>query len=108
MNGISGRALAQDDVDGKVLHGGVENLLIGAVQPMNLIHKKDIPFVEVCQHSDQIAGLFNGGTGGNAHVDAHLICNDLCHRGLAKSRRTIEQNVIERLIAHAGGVNKNL
>ena len=40
---IGGGALANDDIDGKILHGRVQNFLYGAVEPVNLIDKQDIP-----------------------------------------------------------------
>ena len=46
-DGVGAGPLPHDDVQGVVLHGGVQDLLHGTVQPMNLVHKKDIPLVEV-------------------------------------------------------------
>ena len=42
---VSRRPLADDDVDGVVLHGGIENFLHGAIQAVNFIHKKNVIFL---------------------------------------------------------------
>ena len=75
---------------------------------MNLIDKKNIVFLQIRQQCSEISGFLNSWTGGDSHVDSHLIRNDLCHGGLAEAGRTIEQHMIERLVAHSGGVNKHL
>ena len=105
---IGRRALANDDVDCIVLHGRVKDLLHRAVEPMDLVHKQDVIFLEIGQQSRQIAGLFDGWAGGDTHIHAHLICDDGSHRRLAKTRRSVEQHVIERLTAQTRRVDTDL
>jgi hypothetical protein len=71
------------------------------VQPVDLINKEHITGFEVGQDRDQIAGTLDGGTGRHAQIDAHLGGNDRRQRGLAESRRTVQQDVIERFPALA-------
>ena len=75
---------------------------------MDLIHKQDVIFLQVGQQRRQIAGLFDGRAGGNAHIHAHLVCDDGGHRRLAQTRRAVEQHVVERLTAQACCVNADL
>ena len=74
---------------------------------MDLIHKQDVPLVEVRQQRRQIAGLFNGRAGGDADVDPHLLSDDARQRGLAQSRRAVEQNVVQRFLPLPGGLNED-
>ena len=74
---------------------------------MDLVNKQDIALVEICQHGNQISGLFNCRAGGYAHVYAHLVCYNGRKCCFAKSRRAMQQNMIEWFIAKARGVNEN-
>ena len=65
-------------------------------------------FLQVGQQRRQIAGLFDRRARGDAHVYAHLVCDDGGHRRLAKPRRAIEQHVVERLAAQARRVDADL
>ena len=107
MNGIGRRAFAEDDVDRIVLHRRVKDLLVGSVETMDLVDKKNIALIEVGKHRDQIARLFDRRTGGNAHIDAHLVGNDRSQRCLSQSRRAVQEHMIKRLIADLGGVDKD-
>ena len=106
-DGVGRRPLAYDNIQSVVLHGGVQNFLHGTVQPVDLVHKQDVPLVEVCQQRRQIAGLFNGRAGGDTDVDPHLLSDDACQGGLAQSRRAVEQNVVQRFLPLPGGLNKD-
>ncbi len=64
--------------------------------------------MQVGQQRRQIAGLFDRRSGGNAHVHAHLVCDDGGHRRLAQARRAVEQHVVERLTAQTRRVNADL
>ena len=74
---------------------------------MDLVHKQDVPLVEVRQQRRQIAGLFNGRAGGDADVDPHLLSDDARQRRLAQSRRAVEQNVVQRFLPLPGGLNED-
>ena len=74
---------------------------------MDLIHEQDVVLVEIGQQRRQIAGLFNGRAGGDADVDAHLLGDDAGQRGLAQARRAVEQHMVQRLRAAAGGLDED-
>ena len=75
---------------------------------VDLVHEKDIPLVEIGQHGYQVAGLFDGRAGGNAHIDAHFIGDHRRQRGFAKARGAVEQHMIQGLPPHLGGVDEDL
>ena len=94
-DGVGGGAFADDDINGIVLHGGVQDLLHRAVQAVDLIHKENIILVQVGQQRRQIAGLFDGRAGSDADIDAHLGGDNARQRGLAQARRAVQQHVIQ-------------
>ena len=49
------RPLAHDDVDDAVLHGRVQRLLDGAVEPVHLVDEDDVVIAEVGEDRDQVA-----------------------------------------------------
>ena len=98
-DGVRAGALADDDVDGVVLHRGIEDLLHRAVEAVDLIDKENVVLTQVGQKRREVARLFDGGAGGDANVDAHLGGDDARERRFAEARRAVEQNVVERLIA---------
>ena len=106
--GVCRRPLAYDDINGIVLHSGIKNFLIRAVQAVYLVHKQDIPLAEVCQHCHKIARLLYRRAGRNTHVDAHLVCDDGGKRRLAESRRAVQQDVVKRFAAHFGRVYEHI
>ena len=107
VQGVCRGAFAEDDVNGVVLHRGVQNLLVRAVQAVYLIDKKNVPLVEIGEHGDEITRLFDSGAGGNAHIHAHLVCDNGGKRGFAKPRRAVQQYMVKRLVSHFGRVNEN-
>ena len=97
------RPLTDHDVELVVLHRGIENLLDGRRQPVDLVDEEHAVLLEVRQHPGQVAGLLDDRTGGGPHRNAHLVANDVGQRGLAETRRPIQQHVIERFAPLAGG-----
>ena len=74
---------------------------------MDLVYKQDVVLIEVRQQRCQIPGLFNGRAGGDADIDAHFLGNDAGQRGFSQARRAVEQHVIQRFRAAAGGFNED-
>ncbi len=66
---------------------------------MYLVDKQHVIFRKICQKSRKVAGLFNGRTGGYADIYSHFVGDDSGQSGLSQSRRTVQQNVVERLAA---------
>ncbi|MGY4299268.1 hypothetical protein ACVWXN_007363 [Bradyrhizobium sp. i1.4.4] len=95
------RALADDQVELKVLHRGIEHLFHRRAEPMDLVDEEHVALFEVGEERGEIAGLGDHRTRGRAKADAELLGDDLRQRGLAEAGRAYEQHVIERLAALA-------
>ena len=106
-DGVGAGALAYDDVDGKVLHGGVENLFYNPVQTVNFVDEQNVTGIQIGQQRRQVAGLFDGRAGGDADIHTHLVGDDTCQGGLAQAGRAVKQSVIQRLATQAGSLDVN-
>ena len=95
------RALADDQIELKILHRRIEHLLDRRIEPVDLVDEQHVALFEIGQQRREIAGLGDHRTGRGAEIDAELARHDLRQRGLAQARRTDEQHVIERLFAGA-------
>ena len=92
---IGGRAFTDDDIDGIVLHGRIQDLLDCTVQPVDLIHEQNIILVEIGQQRRQITRFFNGRAGGDANIDAHFGGNNTRQCRFAQPRRAMQQHMIQ-------------
>ena len=72
---------------------------------MDLVDEQDVAGVQIGQQRRQVAGLLDGGAGGDADIDPHLVGDDARQGGLAQARRAVEQHVVQGLAAAAGGFN---
>ena len=70
---------------------------------MNLVYKEDVVLRQIGEQRGQIAGLLNGGAGGDADIDPHLVGNDAAEGGFAQAGRAVKQNVVQGLAPHFGG-----
>ncbi len=59
------KALADDDVQGKILHGRIKNLFDGTVQPVDFVDKEHIVLVEVGQNRCQVPCSLDRRPGGD-------------------------------------------
>src|SRR5262249_7781172 len=78
---------------------GIEDLLDRRVEPVDLVDEEHVALFEIREQRREIARLGDHRTRGRAEVDAELARDDLRERGLAESRRTDEQHVVERFLA---------
>ena len=62
---------------------------------MNFVDKEDVPLVEICQQRRKVPRLFNGWPGSDADIDAHLLRNNTGQRCFSKSRRAVEQHMVQ-------------
>ena len=92
-------SLSGDDINRKVLHRGVQHLLYGAAQAMDLVDKQHVALVEIRQQGCQIAGLLDRGSAGDADIHAQLVGDDTGERRLAQSGRSVEQHVVKGFVA---------
>ena len=94
--------LAGDDIQGKVLHRRVEDLLHRAGQAVHLVDEEHVPGAQVGQQGRQVPGLFNGRAAGDAQVDPQLARHDAGQGGLAQARRAVEQHMVQRFLPALG------
>ena len=87
----SRRALPDDDVEPEVLERRVEDLLGGAVQPVDLVDEEDVTRLERGQDRRDIALPLECRPGDLPDADAELVAHDLRERRLAEPRRARQQ-----------------
>ena len=88
---------ADHDVDLKVFQRGIQNFFDDRAESMYLIDKQHVVLFEIRQYCGQIAGSFEHRPRGLPQIDAHLARDDVRQCGLAETRRTEQQHMIERL-----------
>lgn len=81
------RSLADHDVELKILHGGIKDLLNRAVESVNLIDEKDVMLPQIRQQRDKIPLPLESGAGGHPDLHPHFIGDDLGQRRFAEARR---------------------
>src|SRR2546430_5828493 len=81
------------------LHRRVENLLDDAGQTVDLVDEQDGAVLEVRQDRGEIAGTFDRGPARDLYRNTELVRDHARERGLPHSRRTVERDVLERLVA---------
>ena len=93
-DGRGARALADDDVDPEVLHRHVEHLLGGPGHPVDLVEEEDLALLEGGEDRGQVAGVLDGGPGGDPDRGAHLSRDDHGEGGLAEAGGAGEQDMV--------------
>ena len=101
------RPLADDQVELEIFHRRVEHFLDRRLQAMDFVDEQDIPGLEVCQDCGEVAGPLDHRAGGGAEADAEFAGDDLRQRGLAEAGRPVQQHVVQRLAAGAGGLDEH-
>ena len=99
--------LLHHEIDGEVLHGGIEQLLDDARQPVDLVDEKDVLLRQVAQEADEIAAALDRRAGRRHEVRPHLVGDDAGQRGLAEAGRTIEEHMIDALPALLGRLHRH-
>ena len=64
---------------------------------MDFVDKENIVAAQVGQDSGQVAGAFDGRTGGCFNVNAYLGGNDMRQARLAEAGRPVKQDMVDRL-----------
>ena len=98
-DGPSARPLPYDDVDLEVLHGRVEDLLDGAVEPVDLVDEEHVPLLQMGEDGGHVGLALQRRSRGGRDVHPHLQGDDVGESGLAQSRRSGQQHVVQRLTA---------
>ena len=74
---------------------------------MDFIDEQNVAGVQVGQQRRKVAGLFNGGAGGDTDVHAHFVGDNARQRGFSQTGRAVQQGVIQRFSTPPGGFNIN-
>ena len=101
----AGLAGADDDVEGEVFHGGVEDFLDGLAEAVDFVDEENFGGVEAAEGGGEVAGAFEGGAGGDAEASAHFVGDNVGEGGFAQARRTAEEDVIDGFVALPGGLD---
>ena len=64
---------------------------------MDFIDKKNIMRFQIGQNGGQIAGTLYNRPGGGLDINTHFAGDDIGKGGFTKARRSVEQNMIQRL-----------
>ena len=75
---------------------------------MNFVDEEHIPGVQVAEDRGQVAGSFDGRAAGDADVLSHLRRDDAGEGCFAQTGRTVEQNMVQRVMAGKGGLDINI
>ena len=108
LDGSRRWSLADQDVDLEVLECWIEDFLDHRGQAMDLVDEQHVVALEVGQHRREVARALEHRAGGLAQVHTHLRGDDVRERGLAQTRRTEQQHVVERLAALAGRTDEDV
>src|SRR5712664_1412446 len=107
MNAGSG-SLADDEVDAKIFHGGIEDFLNGGLEAMDFVEKEDFFCFQRGEDGGEVTFAIEERTGTGLDGDGQLVGDDLREGGLAEARRAVEQNMVEGFAASAGGFDGDL
>ena len=80
------RPLADDEVELKILHRRIEDLLDRRGQPVDLVDEQDVARLEIGEQRREIAGARDHRARRRAETDAQLARHDLRQRRLAEAR----------------------
>src|SRR5260370_31646668 len=97
------RALADDEIDSVILHGRIKNLLDRGEQAMDFIEEEKLADLDRRENRREVALALEQRAGTGLDRNAQFIGDNLRKRSLTKTWRAIEQHVIERIAAAAGG-----
>ena len=86
--------LADDDIQGVILHGGIEDLLHVGVEAMDLVDKQHVPRGQVGKQGRQIPCMADGRAAGHPEVAPHLVGHDGRQGGFSQARRAVKQGVV--------------
>ena len=88
---------ADDEVELAVLEGGIEDLLDGRGNAVDLVDEEDVARAEVRQDRGEVPRLLEDGARRHPHLRAHLPRDDVGERRLPEARGAEEEDVVERL-----------
>ena len=89
--------LADDQIELKILHRRVEDLLDRGSQAVDFVDEQDVVRLQIGQKRGEIAGALDHRPRGGAEPDPELARDDLRQGGLAEPGRAEKQHMVERL-----------
>ena len=98
-DGARARALAEHHRQAAVLHRGIERLLDGRVEAVDLVDEEDGARLERGEEGGDVGLALERRRGGVDEARAQLGGDDVRERGLAQAGRPGEEDVVERLAA---------
>ena len=101
------RPLADDQVELEILHRRIEHLLDRGLQAVDLVDEQHVARLQIGQDRGEVAGALDHRAGGGAEADAEFARHDLRQRGLAEAGRPVQQHMVQRLAAPAGGLDED-
>lgn len=105
-NGSGVGALVDEDIDDKILHGGVEVFFDGAGNAVDFVDEENVAFFEAGEEAGEVARFVDGRAGGGTDVYTHLFAKDVGEGGFAESGRAGEEDVVENIPAPARGLHE--
>ncbi len=66
---------------------------------MHFVDEEHIAVFQLGQYRGEITGSFQGGSGSDVQLCAHLVCHDRGHGGFAQPRWASQQQVISRFVS---------
>ena len=96
------------DVDLKVLHGRIQIFFHHGREPVYFVDKQHIVGFEVGQKPRQFARFIQHRAGSGLDAYAQFVGDDIRKRGLPQTRRSVQQHMVQGLLALAGGHHKHL
>src|ERR1700682_6279126 len=77
-------------------------------ETVDLVDEEDVAVLQIGENRGQRPLLLERRAGGGADVDPHLVGHDVGERRLAQSRRSRDQDVLDRLVAAARRADQDL
>jgi hypothetical protein len=74
---------------------------------MDLVDEEHVARLEVGEDGGEVAGALDDGAGSGAEANPEFTGDNLGERGFAEAWGAMEQYVVERLAAGAGGFDEN-
>ena len=99
--------MIDDDIDTKILDGGVEVLFDDFREAMNFIDEEDISLLEAREQAGEVACFFDGRARGGTDRGIHLCAENVSESCFAEARGSAEEKVIEGLRSGACGVDQD-
>ena len=106
-HGARGRALADDEVELEILHRRVEGFLDGGLQAVDFVDEEHVARLQIGENGREVTGALEHGAGGGAEAYTHFAGDDLGEGGFAQAGGAVEEDMVQRLAARAGGLDED-